>query len=170
MKQDTLFCLSFIFYTTVLFSNARGPNGPHFCWFFTNKTFCKEVKSFLLALSVINAHFRCIFITVDYSDVTNRLIDFPLNLAISQSLATQITIISIFRPTSFEYIYTSFADFPPTHGFAALKKRFLKCYCSRLRVCSPKFEHETQIWFVAFRQYGSRNITCHSIVSNQNKI
>lgn len=30
MKQDTLFCPSFIFYATVLFSNAPGPNGPHF--------------------------------------------------------------------------------------------------------------------------------------------
>ena len=132
--------------------------------------FCKEVKSFLLALSVTNAHFRCIFIIVDYSDVTNRLTDLPLNLTIRQSLATQITIIIIFRPTSFEYIYTFFVDFPPTHGFAALKNRFIKFYSSILRVCSPKFEHKAQIWFFAFRQHGSRTITCHRIVSNQNKI
>jgi len=105
--------------------------------------FCKDVKSFLLALSVINAYFRCIFIIVDYSDVTNRLIDLPLNLTIRQSLATQITVLSIFRPTSFEYIYTSFVDFPPTHGVAVLKNRFRKFYCSRVRVCSRKFEHKT---------------------------
>lgn len=82
IKQDTLFCLSFIFYATVLFSNATGPSGMHLFWFLLNKMFCKDVKSFLLALFMINAHFRCIFIIVDYSDVTSRLIDLPLNLTI----------------------------------------------------------------------------------------